>query len=169
MQVEGAKQENGANIQQWGTIGDSINDVWKLVDAGDGYFYLISQIGDGNTFYLDAAEKSIYNGANIEIYKYTGGDNQKFYIEKNSNGSYIIKTKITNIGSAIEVADAGKENGYNVQQWSLNNYPNQEWEFEEVSLKLKGKKKISAKAEKEIVKTELYKNDDCVHTVVFVK
>ena len=47
MQVEGAKQENGTNIQQWGTTGDSIHDIWKLVDAGSGYFYIISQIGDG--------------------------------------------------------------------------------------------------------------------------
>ena len=48
-------------------------------------------------------------------------------------------------------------------------YPNQDWIFEPVSLKLRGKKKISKKTEKNIIKTEIYKNDDCVHTVVFVK
>ena len=169
MQVEGATQADGTNVQQWGTSGNSVHDVWKLKDAGNGYFYLISQIGDGNTYYLDVAAKSTNNGANVEIYRYVGGDNQKFYIEKKSNGSYIIKTKITNNGSAVEVANAGKGSGENIQQWSLNNYPNQDWIFEPVSIKLRGKKKISENVEKEIVKTKIYKDDDCVHTVVFVK
>ena len=40
MQVDGAKQADGRNVQQWGTTGDSVHDVWKLKDAGNGYFIL---------------------------------------------------------------------------------------------------------------------------------
>ena len=170
MQVEGAKQANGTNVQQWGTTGDTVHDVWKLVDAGSGYYYLISQIGDGKTYYLNVAGSSKGNGTNIEIYQSTGGDSQKFLITENSDGSYIIKTKLTNNQSAVEIANAGKGSGDNVQQWSLNDYPNQNWIFEEVtmSLKLRSKNKNS-KNEKEVVKTEAYKSDGLVHTVVFVK
>ena len=170
MQVEGAKQANGTNVQQWGTTGDSIHDIWKLVDAGSGYYYLVSQIGDGKTYYLNVAGNSTENGTNIEINGYTGGDSQKFYITQNSDGSYIIRTKITNNESAVEIADAGKGSGDNVQQWSLNNYPNQDWIFEPatMSLKLRGKnpEKIN---EKEVIKTDMFKSKDLVHTVVFVK
>ena len=175
MQVEGAKQADGTNVQQWGTTGDTVHDIWKLVDAGSGYYYLVSQIGNGNTYYLNVAGNSTGNGTNIEIYKYTGEDSQKFYITENSDGSYIIKTKITNNGSAVEIANAGKGSGDNVQQWSLNDYPNQDWIFEPatLSVKLKGKnvnnsEKIKEK-EKEVIKTCVYKNENLVHTVVFVK
>ena len=115
MQVEGAKEANGTNAQQWGTIGDSIHDIWKLIDAGSGYYYLISQIGDGKTCYLNVAENSTGNGTNIEINKYTGADSQKFYITQNSDDSYNIKTIITNNGLAVEITHAGKGSSDNVQ------------------------------------------------------
>ena len=98
-----------------GNYRDSIHDIWKLVDAGSGYYYLISQIGDGNTFYLNVAGNSTSDGANVEIYKATQGDSQKFLITQNSDGSYTIKTKITNNQSAVEVAAYGTGSGDNVQ------------------------------------------------------
>ena len=30
MEVAGAKKENGANVQQWGTDGTSVHDIWKF-------------------------------------------------------------------------------------------------------------------------------------------
>jgi hypothetical protein len=92
-------------------------------------------------------------------------------ITENQDGSYVIKTKITNNESAVEVSNYGKSSGDNVQQWTLNDYPNQNWIFEQVSMstKLKGNNTKSSKKETEIVKTEIYKNDELVHTVVFVK
>ena len=103
---------------------------------------------------------------NIEINKYTGEDSQKFYITQNSDGSYIIKTKITNNNSAVEIADAGKGSGDNVQQWSLNNYPNQDWIFEPatMSLKLRGKNVNNSEKsnEKEVIKTEMKVKDNIV-------
>ena len=127
----------------------------------------------GKHIILNVAGNNTGNGTNVEINKYTGGDSQKFYITQNSDGSYIIKTKITNNKSAVEIADAGKGSGDNVQQWSLNNYPNQDWIFEPatMSLKLRGNNvKNSEKInEKEVVKTEIYKSKDLVHTVIFVK
>ena len=173
MQVEGAKESNGTNVQQWGTTGDTVHDVWKLVDAGSGYYYLVSQIGDGKTYYLNVAGNSPNNMANIEIYQSTGGDSQKFLITQNLDGSYIIKTKVSNDKSAVEIANAGKGSGDNVQQWVLNDYPNQNWIFESVNMNVKLRSRNITISEnsnrKEIVKTKMYKNDGYVHTVVFVK
>ena len=175
MQVEGAKEENGTNVQQWGTTGDSIHDIWKLVDAGNGYYYLVSQIGDGKTFYLNVAGNSKADGANVEIYKSSGGDSQKFLITENADGSYLIKTKISNNQSAVEVAAYGTGSGDNVQQWSLTGHESQSWVFEPVSdphLRLRAnfsKNKNENDKEKKVVKNEIYKDKDCVHTVVFVE
>ena len=173
MEVEGAKQANGTNVQQREATGNSTRNIWKLIDAGSGYFYLVSQIGDGKTYYLNVAGNSASNGANIEINNYTGRDSQKFYITKNSDDSYIIKTKITNNSSAVEIADAGKGSGDNVQQWGLNDFRNQDWIFELATMneKLKGKNDNNSEKinEKEVIRTEIFKNKDLVHTVVFVE
>lgn len=133
IQVEGAAAENGANIQQWGTSEDTIHDIWKLIDAGDGYYYIVSAVGDGGTFVLDVAGKKTDNGTNIDLYKSNGGTNQQFMFTKNSDGSYKILTRISGEASAVEVAGASKESGANIQQWELNGESCQNWILEEVS------------------------------------
>ena len=171
MQVEGAKEENGTNIQQWGTTGDSIHDIWKLMDAGNGYYFIISQIGDGNTYYLNVSGNTNKDGANVEIYQATEEDSQKFLITENSDGSYIIKTKISNNQSAVEVAAYGTGPGDNIQQWTLTGHQSQNWIFEPVSNPHSTLLLYSKKIEKkeEIIDTKIYKEKDFVHTVVFVK
>lgn len=133
MQVEGAKAENGANVQQWGTADGVTHDIWKLVDAGDGYYSLISAVGDGGTFALDITGKKTDNGTNVDIYQYNGGDNQKFMLTKNADGSYKLRTKITNGKSAVEIANAGTGSGDNIQQWEINGANCQDWILEAVA------------------------------------
>lgn len=130
MQVDGAKAENGANVQQWGTADGVTHDIWKLIDAGEGYYYLISAVGDGSKYALDVAGKKTDNGTNIDIYQYNSGDNQKFMITKNADGSYKLRTKISGNKSAVEIKDAGTGSGDNVQQWEINDAKCQDWIFE---------------------------------------
>lgn len=133
MQVAGAEANNGANVQQWGTSEDTIHDIWKLIDAGDGYYYLVSAVGDGGTYVLDVAGKKTANGTNIDIYQLNNGDNQKFMITKNSDGSYKLRPKNAGENSAVEVKDAGTNSGANVQIWEINGANCQDWIFEKVN------------------------------------
>lgn len=133
MQVAGAEAKNGANVQQWGTSDDTIHDIWKLIDAGDGYYYIVSAVGDGGTYMLDVAGKKTNNGTNIDIYKYNGGTNQQFMFKKNSDGSYKICTKVSGGASAVEIADASTKSGANVHQWEINGANCQDWILEAVS------------------------------------
>lgn len=133
MQVEGAKAANSTNVQQWGTSDGSIHDIWKLIDAGNGYYYIASAVGDGGTYMLDVYGKKTTNGTNIDIYQYKGEDNQKFMLTKNDDGSYKIRTKITGEKSAVEIVNASKESGANVQQYEVNGANCQDWILEPVS------------------------------------
>ncbi len=133
MQVAGAKAENGTNIQQWGTADGVTHDIWKFVDEGDGYYSLISAVGDGGTYALDIAGKKTANGTNVDLYQYNGGDNQKFMLTKNADGSYKIRTKISGNKSAVEIANAGTGSGDNVQQWEINGANCQDWILEAVA------------------------------------
>ena len=130
MQVEGAKAENGTNVQQWGTSDGVTHDIWKFLDAGDGYYYLVSAVGDGGTYVLDVAGRKTANGTNVDIYAFNGGDNQKFMLTKNTDGSYKIRTKISGGKSAVETANAGTGSGDNVQQWEINGANCQDWILE---------------------------------------
>lgn len=133
MQVDGAKAENGTNIQQWGSDGTGIHDIWKLFSAGDGYYYLASCVGDGGTYMLDVAGKKADNGTNIDIYKYNGGINQQFMLTENSDGSYKIRTRVSGDNSVIETANADKTSGANIQEWEINNESCQDWILEPVT------------------------------------
>ena len=133
MQVAGAAAENGANIQQWGSDGTSVHDIWKLYSAGDGYYYLASCVGDGGTYVLDIAGKKTANGTNIDLYRYNGGTNQQFMLTENSDGSYKLRTRITGEASAVEIADASTASGANVQQWEINSATCQDWILEAVT------------------------------------
>jgi len=130
MQVEGAKTENGANVQQWGSDGTAVHDVWKMFSAGDGYYYIASCIGDGGTYVLDVAGKKATNGTNIDIYQYNGGTNQQFMLTKNDDGSYKIRTRVSGGKSVIEIANADKSSGANVQEWEINGADCQNWILE---------------------------------------
>lgn len=132
MQVDGAKAENGTNVQQWGTSDGVTHDIWKLIDAGEGYYYLVSAVGDGGTYVLDIAGKKTANGTNVDIYQYNGGTNQQFMLTQNPDGSYKIRTRVSGGKSAVEIADASTGSGANVQQWEINGASCQDWILEAV-------------------------------------
>jgi len=121
---------NSTNVEQANGTGNAAS--WKAVSAGNGYYTLISQVGDGNTYALDVSAKKTEDGTNIEIYTDKGGDNQQFKFIKQDDGSYIIATKITGDASCIEVNAKSTENGANIQQWAINGGANQRWILEAV-------------------------------------
>jgi pectin lyase len=133
MQVTDAMAENGTNVQQWGTDNSSVHDIWKFYSAGNGYYYIVSAIGDGATYVLDVAEKNTADGTNIDIYKYNGGKNQQFMLTSNSDGSYKIRTAVTEEKSAVEVTGASNTSGANIQQWEINGANCQDWILEPIA------------------------------------
>lgn len=138
MEAAGNIAENNTNVQQWDLNGgDSENtntpdkwNTWRLFDAGEGYYYIVSQMADGATYALDVSGKKADNGTNICIYEFNGGDNQKFKFAKNSDGSYKILTKVSNDKSAVEIENGSAEYGANVQEWEINGAECQNWILE---------------------------------------
>ena len=124
LNAEGNTAANQTNIQQSNT-----NTGFKLVSAGNGYYYLVANVGDGNSYALDVNAKKTADGTNIELYSFNKGDNQQFMLSKNSDGSYAILTKITNGASCIEVDGESKNNNANVQEYAYKASANQKWNF----------------------------------------
>lgn len=125
MEVESGKAENNANVQQWG-MGDepSLHNSWTLKEFGGGYYYIISRLADGNTYYLNI------NDSNVEILKNNKTSSHLFKFVKNPDGSYNILTRASKDKSAVEVVNADKSSGANVQQWTVNGNSCQKWNAE---------------------------------------
>lgn len=95
----------------------------------EGRLYRIISRHSGKS--LDVYWGSCENGANILQYTYCGYSNQKWYLQKQSNGYYIIKSLAS--GKVLDVADYSMENGGNVHQWDYVGGANQEWSIENVN------------------------------------
>ena len=126
LEVAGAEAANGSNVQQ-GTTGCT---TWTLAEAGEGYYYVYSTLGDGKTYLLDLDYGKPDNGTNIGIWGNTNSDAQLFKFVSNGDGSYTICTKATADGSALGVTAASKEEGANVIQWACDGTSNQNWVLE---------------------------------------
>ncbi len=98
-------------------------------DFKAGQLYVIKSKNSGKA--LDVLWGSKDNGANVLQYSYYGYANQKWYIERQSNGYYIIKSNTS--GKVLDVEARSMSNGGNVLQWEYKGGDNQEWKIENVN------------------------------------
>lgn len=126
LEVADGKAANGINVQQ----GNSSANGWTFKDAGDGYYYLCSEVGDSKTYMLDLDSGKTANGTNIGIYSNTNSDAQLFKFVSNGDGTYTITTKSTEDTSCIGITAGSKEDGANVVQWACDGSDNQKWVLE---------------------------------------
>lgn len=131
MEVQDGSAIDNANIQQWGANSPALHNTWTLKEFGNGYYYIISKLTDGSTYYLNST--SSVDGSNIEILTNNGTSSHLFKFVKNPDGSYYILTRTSRDSSAIEIADASNSSGANVQQWTVNGHDCQKWIIETIS------------------------------------
>jgi len=121
--VNGAMADN-SNVQQWASNGFDCQK-WTLKAFGSGNYYYIRSVQDAN--YVLKAEGSA-NGSNIDIVTYSNKDSAMlFRFTKNLDGSYSIITHASKDAGLVEIANASKDNGANVQQWEANGNNCQKW------------------------------------------
>ena len=117
LDVKGAGKATGTNVWQW-TSNSTDAQKWKLQKNADGSFYIISKC---NGFYLNVANSKNSNGANIEV----NNKKQTFNLKKITTikGSRTINDGYYYISSAldeskvIDISEASKLTGANVQIW----------------------------------------------------
>ena len=156
-------------IYQLGAELNSNNTIWKLIEAEDGYLYIKTSTQIGESFYLTCTENN-----NIEPRKFTGEDNQKFIVQSRGKDLYMIRTKITKNKYVIELQD--KKIGINdkIKQGISKHSSEQQWIFEPIenktkTVKLKAANPNMETKQEKIVKTVIYKDDELIHTIVYVK
>ena len=169
--LEEIKSSEAQNVYRIGSSLDSKKAIWKLKEEENGYLYISSPTIQGEELFLTVAEDN-----NIEPKKFTGENNQKFYIQYKEKGLYLIKSRISKNKFGIELKNNKIGINDKLKQAPINGSPEQNWIFEAIEINNKTTKlkaanvnnNMNEKSEK-VVKTVIYKDDELVHTVVFVK
>ena len=169
--LEEIKSSEAQNVYRIGSSLDSKKAIWKLKEEENGYLYISSTTIQGEELFLTVAEDN-----NIEPKKFTGENNQKFYIQYKEKGLYLIKSRISKNKFGIELKNNKIGINDKLKQAPINGSPEQNWIFEAIEVNNKTTKlkaanvnnNMNEKSEK-VVKTVIYKDDELVHTVVFVK
>ena len=169
--LEEIKSSEAQNVYRIGSSLDSKKAIWKLKEEENGYLYISSTTIKGEELFLTVAEDNI-----IEPKKFTGEINQKFYIKYKEKGIYLIKSRISKNKFGIELKNNKIGINDKLKQAPINGSPEQNWIFEAIEINNKTTKlkaanvnnNMNEKSEK-VVKTVIYKDDELVHTVVFVK
>ncbi len=80
----------------------------------EGIYYIQNQYSG---LYLDVADASLENGANIQQWAYKGTKEQKFKLVSLGNGYYYILTGASDYTKCVDVENGSADNGTNIIQW----------------------------------------------------
>lgn len=113
-------------------IGNNNQTIWGTkttasLSSVEGTFYIQNKFSG---MYLDVANGSADNNANIQQWTYNGCDAQKFKIVSNGDGYYYILTGASGYTKAVDVAKKSSADGANVAQYTLNKGNNQLYKIE---------------------------------------
>lgn len=126
---------NGSPIRM--STGTAVSSQWAFVPVkqiDDGGLFEIRSVID-TKMALDVMNYGTLNGANLQINAATGGNNQKFQINKLAENQYAIRA--INSGRYLDVDSAKAKNGQNVAIWDNNNTRAQRWKILEYDDKQK--------------------------------
>lgn len=78
LDLAGKTNQSGTNVWQY-SKDNSNTQIWKFIDAGNGYYYIESKLGN----VLEVANGSTNNGANVQIATWGKNAKQKWKLVKN--------------------------------------------------------------------------------------
>lgn len=109
LDVDDGKAQNNRNVWQW-TSNKTNAQNWIFEDAGNGYVYIKTVLGD---YYLDAQNAKSDNGTNIQIYQFNPAYNaQKFKLVRLDAPSYYFDVNGTLDGKAADLYGYGTVDVY---------------------------------------------------------
>ncbi|MGI6754432.1 MAG: RICIN domain-containing protein [Atopobiaceae bacterium] len=139
LDVQWGDAKSGTNVWLYES-NNTASQQWKIVKNGGG-FWLFSRLNEGLA--LDVSGASGDNGANIQIWEKNNSTAQRFYflslnpkidedgktVIESGDGLYTIETVVKG-RPVVDISDASKDNGANVQIYGGNSTSAQKFYFE---------------------------------------
>lgn len=125
LDITGCGSQAGTNVELWTPNNTSAQrfSLTRTHPIEDGYYYI--EFEADADLVLDVSGKSTRSGGNVISYTNNAGGNQKWYFQRQSDGTY----KILNAHSELPLAVAGNSAvpGTNVEQASAGSSAGQRW------------------------------------------
>lgn len=127
LDIHNASNNNGANLQIWGTDANTgaTHRQWEIISTGGNYVRL-KGVDSGKS--LEVSGGSNANGANVQQWAYQGTTHQQWEIISVGNDQYRLKNRDS--GKSLRVS--GTNNGSNADQHSYQGWSSQKFTFTEV-------------------------------------
>lgn len=114
-------EPNDSNAQKFKFI--SVEDAEGEQTIEDGIYNIATSLN--NNYVLDISGGATSNSTNLQIWKNTNVNQQKFLVEYQGNGYY--KIQALHSGKVLDVDNGANKNGANVWQYESNNTNAQRW------------------------------------------
>ncbi len=127
LDISGASNNNGANLQLWGTdvSNPPTHRQWEVISTGGNYVRL-KGVDSGKSLEVSAGSNS--NGANVQQWAYQGTTHQQWELISVGGGYYRLKNR----DSGKSLRCSGTSNGSNCDQWAYSGWSSQKFFFTEV-------------------------------------
>lgn len=125
---------NGTNVQVYSANGTGaqrfyLRPIKPELPQGstsiEGSFVIVAGGSDSSDYVVDISAGSLSNGANTQIYEKNESGAQRYYFNKNKDGSYTIT--VVGTGKVLDAKDGNIVATTNVQQWEYNGSDAQKW------------------------------------------
>lgn len=116
------------NVSIWGTKTTASSSSSSSSSSSLAGYYYIQNVHSG--LYLDVADGSSENSANIQQWEYNGYDAQKFQIVSDGDGYYHILTGASGYTKCVDVAGGKSDDGTNILQYTYKGSTNQQFKIE---------------------------------------
>lgn len=115
---------NGTNVGQWENFQNECQ-AWHFIETDSGYYRLVPYPSYTLSSTMEVLDASTADGANIQVWGYTGGTHQQYALEFNDNGSATIKLRHS--GKCLTIEGASTASGANLIQSTCTGASNQQF------------------------------------------
>lgn len=103
LDVTGGVKKSGVNVQMYEYNGTD-SQIWKFIDAGNGYFYIQNKLG----YMLDVSGGRTANKTNVQVYEKNNTNSQKWKLVKVNMGNQwdsLVGTTVADVNSKYYTAE----------------------------------------------------------------
>lgn len=122
---------NGTAVQQW-ACGGSLNQQWRFVSAGGGYYEVLNRnaASENEAWDVTGGPSATAPGTNVQTWSYGGGTNQQWQPVATGNGYTFVAR---NSGLCLDVPNASTANGVQLQVNTCNGSAEQAFRLSQVN------------------------------------
>ena len=119
--------DNKTAIVQYDDEGIDATQIWTLTEIGGekGVYSICTSVNKRQG--MDVADWSKNDGAQVQLYEYSGHRNQQFIVVEKGDGYYQFVSRLS--GKVIEIPSSSKDNGEWIKLYDNNGTNTQQWKF----------------------------------------